>query len=65
MVITARGKQLLEGHAGRIDGSVLEQFPEFVEFKTLAMSGPAQRDSSTDDCGGGGFADRVHRCPRG
>ncbi len=32
--ITSRGKQLLEEHDGRIDGSVLVRFPEFVEFKT-------------------------------
>jgi restriction system protein len=34
VTITARGKQLLEDHAGRIDGAILDQFPEFVEFKT-------------------------------
>jgi restriction system protein len=34
VVITDRGKQILRDHAGRIDGSVLEKFPEFVEFKT-------------------------------
>jgi restriction system protein len=34
VVITERGKQLLLDHPGRIDGSVLDQFPEFVEFKT-------------------------------
>jgi restriction system protein len=32
--ITERGKQLLEDHTGRIDGAVLDRFPEFVEFKT-------------------------------
>lgn len=34
VTITSRGKQLLEDHPGRIDGAVLSQFPEFVEFRT-------------------------------
>jgi restriction system protein len=34
VAITERGKQLLLEHEGRIDNSVLERFPEFIEFKT-------------------------------
>jgi restriction system protein len=33
-VITDRGRELLQKHPERIDNSVLNQFPEFVAFRT-------------------------------
>jgi restriction system protein len=33
-VITDRGRQVLDAHQQRIDGKVLAQFPEFLEFKS-------------------------------
>ena len=47
--ITDRGKQLLQDHDGRIDGSVLDNFPEFVEFKTTRhdRAGSARSDPTT------------------
>jgi restriction system protein len=33
-LVTDRGRKVLAEHPGRIDNSVLEEFPEFIEFKT-------------------------------
>ena len=33
-VITDRGRQVLAAHSNRVDNKVLEQFPEFLEFKS-------------------------------
>ncbi len=32
-VISERGRNVLQTHANRVDSKVLEQFPEFLEFK--------------------------------
>ena len=36
VAITDRGRELLQAHPDRIDGNLLEQFPEFIEFKNRA-----------------------------
>jgi restriction system protein len=41
-VVTERGKELLKKHPDRIDGHILQQFPEFLEFKNTR----AQTDGS-------------------
>jgi restriction system protein len=33
-VITERGRKVLQAHPDRVDNKVLEQFPEFLEFKS-------------------------------
>ena len=42
VVITDRGKELVKQHPDRIDGRVLQQFPEFLAYKNLK----AQADGS-------------------
>lgn len=39
-VITERGKQFLTDHTGPVNGRVLQQFPEFIEFKTIRHDKP-------------------------
>ena len=36
VTITDRGRDVLREHQDKVDGSVLEQFPEFIEFKNRA-----------------------------
>lgn len=47
--ITERGKQLLADHSGPINGRVLEQFPEFIEFKTTRHNKPVADTTTTTD----------------
>lgn len=37
--ITERGRQVLREHPNRIDNSVLEQFPEYVEWRNRSLAG--------------------------
>lgn len=47
--ITERGKQLLGDHVGPINGRLLEQFPEFIEFKTTRHEKTAADAADTVD----------------
>ena len=46
-IITERGKQFVTDHSGPINGRVLEQFPEFIEFKTTRHDKTATRDAAS------------------
>jgi restriction system protein len=41
-VVTDRGRELLAHYPDRIDGSVLQQFPEFLAFKSRENVGPSE-----------------------
>lgn len=45
-VITARGREVLERHSDRIDKSVLEQFPEYMDFRTRSRTRPRPKLTS-------------------
>jgi restriction system protein len=49
-VVTDRGKELLKQHPNRIDGQVLQQFPEFLAFKnTRAQANGGQGVVQSED----------------
>lgn len=45
VIVTERGKKVLESGAKRIDGELLNQFPEFVEFKKSKKETVTESDS--------------------
>jgi restriction system protein len=49
-VVTARGRELLKQHPDRIDGHILQQFPEFLAFKnTRAQDDGGQGAVQSED----------------
>jgi len=48
-VITEQGKQLLESGIDRVDNSVLEQFPEYQDFKKRRKKKDDDEESSSED----------------
>lgn len=50
-VITDRGRTVLEQHPDRIDMSVLEEFPEYMDFRTRSRTRPRPESSANAEAG--------------